>query len=177
MPDKYLVKGEAKLSEKELMKKKTGDPKEERIHAFRKEVAEIFVLNIKNVKTQEVLFSRAEVLDISVTGLLLLVKRDEIVALSLRSTLTMSLLHDIRAGFTIEVMDNYIEGIIKRTKSRGRGEFLIAVDFTDDAPEYWRESLVDLLPEKSDLFDDEENESDEDKEDYSDIEPQDGDEE
>lgn len=132
--------------------------KEERLHAFRKEVAEIFVLNVRNIKTQEVLFSRAEVLDVSPSGLLLLVKRDEIVALSLRSTLTMSLIHDISVGFTIEVMDNYIEGIIKRSKPHGRGEFLIAVDFSADAPEYWRESLVDLLPGKQGFDEDDEEE-------------------
>ncbi len=124
------------------------EPKQEREHSFRKEVAEIFVLNIKDLKTGEVLFSRGEVLDVSATGLLLQVKREEIVAMSLRSTLTMTLLHDIAVGFTIEVMDTYIEGSIKRTKSLGRGEFLIAVDFRDDAPDYWRESLVDLLPSK-----------------------------
>ncbi|MBK9294063.1 MAG: hypothetical protein IPM57_06395 [Oligoflexia bacterium] len=128
--------------------------KSQREHAFRKDVVEIYVLNIKNLNTNEVLFSRAEVLDVSATGMLLAVKRDEIVALSLRSTLTMSLLHDIDVGFTIEVMDTYIEGAIKRTKPRGRGEFLIAVDFREDAPEYWRESLVDLLPTKDE--DDEE---------------------
>lgn len=135
---------------------------EDRDHAFRKEVAEIFVLNIKNLQTGEVLFSRAEVLDVSVTGLLLLVKRDEIVALSLRSTLTMSLLHDISIGFSIEVMDTYIEGAIKRTKPHGQGQFLIAVDFRDDAPEYWRESLVDLLPSRAEFLTDESEGEDED---------------
>lgn len=136
----------------------TAETQQQREHAFRKEVSEIYVLNIKNLTTNEVLFSRAEVLDVSATGLLLAVKRDEIVALSLRSTLTMSLLHDIDVGFTIEVMDTYIEGIIKRTKPRGRGEFLIAVDFRDDAPEYWRESLVDLLPTKDDFNADDDEE-------------------
>lgn len=156
------------------MKKRTGQTeappqKQDREHSFRKEVSEIFVLNVKNLKTNEVLFSRAEVLDVSATGLLLQVKRDEIVALSLRSTLTMSLLHDVSVGFTIEVMDNYIEGSIKRTKPLGRGEFLIAVDFRDDAPSYWRESLVDLLPSKDDgdfssLVDGEDDASDEESE-------------
>src|SRR4051812_14690345 len=92
----------------------TVEQKQQREHSFRKEVSEIYVLNVKNLISNEVLFSRAEVLDVSATGLLLSVKRDEIVALSLRSTLTMSLLHDVSVGFTIEVMDTYIEGTIKR---------------------------------------------------------------
>jgi hypothetical protein len=134
--------------------KKTGSQKnksqtpDDRESAFRKDVSEIYVLNIKNLKTKEVMFSRAEVLDVSVTGLLLKVTRDEIVAMALRSTLTMGFLHDVPVGFSIEVMDTYIEGVITRSKPLGRGEFLIAVDFRDDAPDYWRESLVDLLPGK-----------------------------
>ena len=76
------------------------------------------------------------------------VKRDDILSHSLRSTLTLSVLHGVSVGFTIEVMDTYIEGYISRTKAEGRGDFVAAVDFREDAPDYWRQCFVDLLPEE-----------------------------
>jgi hypothetical protein len=158
LPIKIVMKKKPKVPTN--IQETNENVEDQRSHAFRKDIAEIYVLNVKDLNSNEVLFSRAEVLDVSVTGLLLSVKRDEIVAMSLRSTLTMSLLHDVSVGFTIEVMDTYIEGTIKRTKLHGRGEFLIAVDFREDAPEYWRESLVDLLPSKDD-FDPDDDESEE----------------
>lgn len=118
-----------------------------RIHNQRKNVAEVHVLNLKNISTGEVYFSRASIVDVSATGLLLRIKRDHILTVPLRSTLTWSGLANVSVGFTIEIMDTYIEGIVTRTKPEGKGEFLIAVDFREDAPEYWRNCLVDLLPD------------------------------
>jgi hypothetical protein len=83
---------------------------------------------------------------VSPTGLLLRVDRENILAHSLRSTLTLSSIIGASVGFTIEVMDTYIEGAITRTKLESHGSFLVAVDFREDAPEYWRQCLVDLLP-------------------------------
>ena len=117
-----------------------------RLQSDRKIVSQINVLNVKNIVSGEVLFARACVIDVSTTGLLLRVKRDEIISHKLRSTLTLSILHGESVGFTIEVMDTYIEGIVTRTKSEGKGDFLAAIDFRDDAPDYWRNCFVDLLP-------------------------------
>jgi hypothetical protein len=125
-------------------------PKSRRDHGNRKVVSQINVLNVRNVGTTEVYFSRANVVDVSPTGILLRVRRDDIMAHTLRSTLTLSVLHKVSVGFTIEIMDTYIEGIITRTKPEGKGDFLAAVDFRDDAPEYWRHCLVDLLPDETD---------------------------
>jgi hypothetical protein len=120
-----------------------------RAHNLRKNVAEVFVLNVKNVSTGEVYFSRAAIMDVSATGLLLKICRDDILALTLRSTLTWAALSNVGVGFTIEIMDTYIEGVVTRTKPEGKGEFLVAIDFREDAPEYWRNCLVDLLPDDS----------------------------
>ena len=118
-----------------------------RLESDRKIVGEMNVLNVKNIENNEVFFSRAKVVDVSTTGLLLRVERDDILALKLRSTLTLSVLHGVSVGFTIEVMDTYLEGYISRTKAEGKGDFLAAIDFREDAPDYWRQCFVDLLPE------------------------------
>jgi len=119
----------------------------------RKAVTEVNVLNIKNIETGEVYFSRACVVDVSSTGVLIRVLRDDIVSTALRSTLSLSGIVNVSVGFTIEVMGTYIEGIIVRTKPKGKGEFVVAVDFREDAPEYWRHCLVDLLPGHGDESD------------------------
>jgi hypothetical protein len=114
---------------------------------FRKAVSQVDVLNVKNVTNGDVYFSRAVLVDVSPTGLLLRVERENILAMGLRSTLTLSSILGASVGFTIEIMDTYIEGVVTRTKLEGHGSFVVAVDFRDDAPEYWRNCLVDLLPD------------------------------
>jgi len=129
------------------MKKNSNAAQSRRSHNQRKNVAQVDVLNVKNISTGEVYFSRASIVDVSPTGLLLRIQRGHILTVPLRSTLTWATLVNISVGFTIEVMDTYIEGIITRSKPEGKGEFLLAVDFREDAPEYWRNCLVDLLPD------------------------------
>lgn len=127
--------------------RKNKETASRRTHNERKNVAQVYVLNVKNVSTGEVYFSRASIVDVSPTGLLLRVQREHILTVPLRSTLTWVTLSNVSVGFTIEVMDTYIEGIVTRSKPEGKGEFLIAIDFREDAPEYWRNCLVDLLPD------------------------------
>jgi glycine cleavage system aminomethyltransferase T len=43
-------------------------------------------------------------------------------------------------------MNIEISGRIARTKLLGKQGFEIGIDYAEDAPEYWRECLVDLLP-------------------------------
>jgi hypothetical protein len=138
---------------------------ENRAVKYRKNVSQVDVLNVKNVANGDVYFSRATLVDVSPTGLLLRVERENILALGLRSTLTLSTIIGEGVGFTIEIMDTYIEGLITRTKLEGHGIFVVAVDFREDAPEYWRQCLVDLLPD-----DDSDIESD------ADYPPEDGEE-
>jgi hypothetical protein len=48
--------------------------------------------------------------------------------------------------FKIADMELEIDGCISRTRFIGSGLFEIAIDLSEDAPEYWRQCLVDLLP-------------------------------
>ncbi len=138
------------------------DKPENRVNKFRKSISQVDVLNVKNVSSGEVYFSRAMLVDVSPTGLLLRVERENILAMGLRSTLTLSSIIGSSVGFTIEVMDTYLEGSVTRTKLEGHGTFVVAVDFRDDAPEYWRNCLVDLLPpdENTEIIEDQSEESD-----------------
>jgi hypothetical protein len=146
--EEEYMKKTTKVAKAENAEKKPEAPvKSRRLQTDRKLVSQINILNVKNLANGEVLFARASIIDVSSTGILLRVTREEILAHTLRSTLTLSVLHGISVGFTIEVMDTYIEGEVTRTKPEGRGDFLAAIDFRDDAPDYWRQCFVDLLPD------------------------------
>jgi hypothetical protein len=43
-------------------------------------------------------------------------------------------------------MNLEIGGVVARTKFLGKDGFIVAIDYTEDAPDYWRECLMDLLP-------------------------------
>ena len=44
-----------------------------------------------------------------------------------------------------------LDGRVVRASHIGRGAFEIALEFSEDIPEYWRECLVDLLPEPGEI--------------------------
>lgn len=53
----------------------------------------------------------------------------------------------------IDEMNLELSGTVKRTKMVGRGVFEIGIDFSEDAPDYWRECLLDLLPTPDEMPD------------------------
>ena len=48
-------------------------------------------------------------------------------------------------------MNLELDGKIARTSYIGDGVFEIAVDFSETAPTYWRECLLDLLPDQGEF--------------------------
>jgi recombinational DNA repair ATPase RecF len=51
----------------------------------------------------------------------------------------------------LDDLDLILEGTITRTRFLGKGVFEVGVDYSDTAPDYWRECLVDLLPQPNEL--------------------------
>ena len=87
-----------------------------------------------------------EIVDASSSGFLLIVKREDLVPASLRKNLSLEPIHGTRVMLHLPQMNIEISGMIKRTRLLGKKGFEIGVDFSDDAPEYWRECLLELLP-------------------------------
>jgi hypothetical protein len=92
-----------------------------------------------------------EIIEASASGLLLQVKRNDLLPTNLRGNLTIDCLVGDRIFLRLEDMNIEISGRIARTQFLGKNGFLIAVDYTDDAPEYWRHCLMDLLPVPGEL--------------------------
>ena len=92
-----------------------------------------------------------EIIEASITGLLMQVKRQDLLPLHLRANLTIDCLIGDMVFLRLEDMNLEISGKIVRTQFLGKNGFLIAVDYSEDSPEYWRECLMDLLPRPGEL--------------------------
>lgn len=125
--------------------------------APRKEVEPLRVSNIASLDNLARLARYAEIVEASANGLLIHVRREDLIPQALKSQLTLDSLIGDRIFIHLEDMNLEISGHIRRTKLLGKKGYLVAMDYTDDAPEYWRECLMDLLPtpgelEKEDKF-------------------------
>ncbi|HRO67832.1 MAG TPA: hypothetical protein PL182_09740 [Pseudobdellovibrionaceae bacterium] len=93
----------------------------------------------------------ADVVEASATGLLLHVSREALIPTALRKNLTLDCLLGDRVFMRLEDMNLEISGIVARTQLMGKAGFLVAVDYSEDAPEYWRECLTELLPKPGEI--------------------------
>lgn len=89
------------------------------------------------------------IVEASSTGFKLIVKRKDFCQADLRSTMNIDFLKGTDVSLYIPIMDLDITGQVARTKYVSNKEFEIGVDYSNDAPEYWRECLCDLLPRAS----------------------------
>jgi len=123
--------------------------------APRKEVAPIHVSSFTSLSNFAKISHKAELIQASSSGFLLLVKREDLIPSSLRGNLTIDALIGDRVFIRLQDMNLEVSGVITRTKLLGKQGFNVAIDYSDEAPEYWRECLMDLLPQPGEIKDDE----------------------
>ncbi len=121
-----------------------NSPAKKRV-AKRKSVERISLTNITTLLHFEKIAGKASLVDASSTGFLLQIERKDLLPEHLRQNLSIESVEGEPVVMVIEQMDLELSGRIARTKYIGKGIFEVAVDFSDDAPEYWRECLFDLL--------------------------------
>jgi len=114
--------------------------------APRKEVTPINVSYITSLTDLTRIAKNCEIIEASATGLLLLIKREDLLPPTLRKNLSLDVLVGESIFMHLEDMNLEISGTIARTQLLGKKGFHLAVDYSEDAPEYWRECLMDLLP-------------------------------
>ena len=127
-----------KAVKKIVKSKKRGAP--------RKELSPVKVSYISSLTSFSKLTRESQIIEASSTGLLILVDRNDLVAPHLRKNLNIDELVGERVYLRLDDMNLELSGIVARTKFLGKDGFHIAIDYTDEAPEYWRECLMDLLP-------------------------------
>lgn len=114
--------------------------------APRREIIPLTVSSVSSLENLAKIARAGEIVEASTTGFLLLIKREDLIPANLRKNLTLEALHENKILLHLPQMNIEISGKIKRTKLLGKQGFEIGVDYTEDAPEYWRECLLDLLP-------------------------------
>lgn len=128
-----------------------GNSKFNRRVAPRKEVTPIHVSYVTSLDDFAKIAKNCEITEASATGLLLLIKREDIIPQALRKNLSLDALIGDRVFMHLEEMNLEVSGVITRTQLSGKKGFYVAIDYSEDAPEYWRECLMDLLPAPGEL--------------------------
>lgn len=111
-----------------------------------KDLAKLTLDSFSSMDSLQKLAKFGQIVEASACGILIRFKRDDFVAKELRTNLSIDHLVGQNVFFNIHEMDLEISGKVARTKFLGKDGFVIAIDYTTDAPEYWRECLMDLLP-------------------------------
>lgn len=119
--------------------------------ALRKETDAIEVIDLR-LDTGD-FAETAKIMDISKTGLLLHVHRDQLLSTESKKQFQLSNIVGEQLFMTIEPMDLEIDGVVTRTKSLGKGWFEVGIDYSAGSPDYWRECLVELLPSPDEIED------------------------
>lgn len=115
---------------------------------------ETSAVNIKNLTSldhAEVIAKSAVLIDASHTGFLLHIPRTELLAKFARESLTLNELLGTKVMLLLEQMNLELTGTVARTKRINKGLFEVAIDYSEEAPDYWRECLIDLLPRPGEL--------------------------
>ena len=112
----------------------------------RKEFTPLTLDGFSSMESLEKIAKYGEVVEASASGILINFKREDFIKKELRSNLNLDSLIGHKVFFNIHEMDLEISGTVARTKFLGKKGFQVAVDYSSDAPEYWRECLIDLLP-------------------------------
>ena len=128
-----------------------GSPKIDRRVAPRKEVSPIHISYLTSLDDFAKIARNCEIVEASATGLLLQISREDLIPTALRKNLTLDALIGNRVFMHLEAMNLEISGVITRTQLLGKKGYQVAVDYSEEAPEYWRECLMDLLPQPGEL--------------------------
>jgi hypothetical protein len=119
--------------------------------APRKDITPLTISSMSDLENLAKIARGGMVVEASTSGFLLMIKREDLVPVALRKNLTLDELVGTKILIHLPQMNLEISGTIRRTKLAGKEGFEVGVDYSDDAPEYWRECLIDLLPAPGEL--------------------------
>lgn len=117
----------------------------------RVETAGVKVKNLTSLSEGGLISRQAIVVDASNTGFLIQIKREDLIPQFARSSLTLNELIDHKIILILEQMNLEMAGRVARARRIDRTTFEIGIDYSDEAPEYWRECLMDLFPRPGEL--------------------------
>lgn len=121
--------------------------------APRRDISPLMVSSMSSLENLAKITRGGEIIEASTTGFLMMVAREDLVPVVLRRNLNLDSIIGQRVLLHLPQMNLEISGTIRRTKFIGKTGFELGIDYSEDAPEYWRECLLDLLPGPGELED------------------------
>ena len=121
--------------------------------AKRKVTETLDVIDVTSLKSYLVLSKEAKIVNASTSGFLMEIDRRHFELEELKNNINIDKLLNEKIVLFLPQMNLDLEGIITRTKHVGKGIFEVAAQFTPNVPEYWKDCLIELLPEPGE-FDD-----------------------
>lgn len=119
--------------------------------APRKDITPLTVTSISSMENLSKIAKAGQVVEASTSGFLLLVRREDLVPAEFRRNLNLDALIGHKILIHLSDLNIEMSGRVARTRFVGKDGFELGIDYSDDAPEYWRECLVDLLPAPGEL--------------------------
>jgi hypothetical protein len=118
----------------------------QRHRAAREDLEPLPIRGLTSIDHMTLLARKGFLVEASTTGFLIEIERRDLAPKIFRDSLSLQELEGDRIYLMIDAMNLEIGGTITRTKRVKKDRYQIAVDFREDAPEYWRECLLELLP-------------------------------
>jgi len=146
IPLNFLRNWSIETSEASLSNPQTMECNMDRRQSPRKRLDPIHIAEMKTTDRRTVLVHHGTILNASATGLLIRVERDALNPEILQHDVPLTTIEGEHVVMQIVEMALEIDGKIVRAHQTAPTWCEIAIDYTDNAPEYWRECLADLLP-------------------------------
>jgi hypothetical protein len=125
--------------------------KEEKRVAPRQDLQPLQIKGITSLDHRTLVSRDGQIIEASKTGFCLRINRKDLLPKQFRDALSLAALEGGRILLTIADMDLELSGTVKRTRRIGKEMYELGIDYSDDAPEYWRECLMDLLPRPGEM--------------------------
>lgn len=131
---------------KNVKTSKAAMPTETSDRALRENLEPIPIRGLTSIDHMTLLARNGWLVEASTTGILIEVERKALAPKAFRDSLSLKELEGDKVYLMLDAMNLEIGGTITRTHRLTKDRWQIAIDFREDAPEYWRECLVELLP-------------------------------
>jgi hypothetical protein len=128
------------------MKDRKTERAQNEYRALRENLEPLSIRALTSIDHMTLLARKGWLVEASTTGFLIEIERRDLAPKAFRDSLSLKELEGDKVYLMIDAMYLEVGGIIARTHRLTKDRWQIAIDFREDAPEYWRECLIELLP-------------------------------
>jgi hypothetical protein len=128
------------------MKDRKTERAQNEYRALRENLEPLSIRALTSIDHMTLLARKGWLVEASTTGFLIEIERRDLAPKAFRDSLSLKELEGDKVYLMIDAMNLEVGGIIARTHRLTKDRWQIAIDFREDAPEYWRECLIELLP-------------------------------